>query len=119
MLAITSASSPSLMSDLVTPRVISEIGFAIAPCLSNTAYTIVSLSITLSLVKFRAPRLDSVDQPLNVYPSLTGFAGILSRIALPLSTVTDLGKPAALSAMNNTLTSSFLKIACTPVSLLT
>ena len=111
MLAITSASSPALMFDFVTPSVMELTCLTIAPCFLNTAYTIVSLSITVSLVKFTVPRLDSVDQPSKSYPVRAGLAGSLSPIFFPLSTITDLGKPAAPSAMKSAPTSSFLNTA--------
>ena len=75
MLAITSASSPAFIFDFVTPRVIELTFLTIAPCFLNTAYTIVSLSITVSLVKFTVPKLDSVDQPSKSYPVRAGAAG--------------------------------------------
>ena len=119
MLAIMSASSPTFMFDFVTPSVMELTCLTIAPCFLNTAYISVSLFITVSLVTFTVPKLDSVDQPSNSYPALTGAAGSLSPIFFPLSTITDLGNPAAPSAIKSALTSSFLKIACISVFLLT
>ena len=119
MLAITSASSPALMFDFVTPSVMELTCLTIAPCFLNTAYTSVSLFITVSLVTFTVPVLDSVLHPVKSYPALTGFAGSLSPIFFPLSTVTDLGNPVAPSAMKSALTSSFLNTACISTFLLT
>ena len=47
ILAITSASSPALMFDFVTPSVMEDTCFTIAPCFLNTAYISVSLFIFL------------------------------------------------------------------------